>query len=156
MPNIAEQLSWKHASIIMVLATVVPPYSTALFGIFGDDYHVSISTYALLWVIYPSEAGVSGLQVLNYYALYSGLSLGFFNIVFAFQVIRFIRGTASKRNTLFAGVLTLFIPTLFFIAAGSAMLSARVFTYIGPVPIQLATGFLLMRFAGPKEITTPW
>jgi hypothetical protein len=36
------------------------------------------------------------------------------------------------------------------------MLSWGIFVYIGPIPIQLAIGLLLMHFAGPKEITSPW
>ena len=105
-----SRLNWKYASIIMVLVTVIPPFATFLFGIFGPDSHASISVYALLWVIYPPEAGVSGFQLLNYYALYSGISLGFFNIVFAVQIIRFMRGVSSRKVTLLAGALTLFVP----------------------------------------------
>jgi hypothetical protein len=156
MVDIERRLLSKYATPIMVLATVVPPYTTFLFGIFGLDNHVSISTYAVLWVVYPSEAGVSGLQVLNFYALYSGLSLGFFNIVFAIQVVRFIKGKSKKRNTLLAGALTLFVPTTAILAAWPVMIAARVFVYIGPIPIQLVTGLLLIHFAGPKEITSPW
>jgi len=156
MSSVAGRLTWKYASIIIVLATVVPPYTTFLFGIFEPDHHVSISVYALLWVIYPSEAGVPGLQVLNYYALYSGLSLGFFNIIFAIQVIRFIRGESSKNKTLLAGALSLFIPIIAILAAWPAMISARVFAYIGPIPIQFVIGLLLIHLLPPEESTKPW
>lgn len=156
MPNFAGRLNWKYASIIMVLATVVPPYTTFLYGFSGHDGHVSIAMYALFWAIYPPVSSIGGLHVLDYYSLTAGLSLGFFNIIFAFQVIRFIRGKASKKSTLVAGALTLVLPIISLIAALPNMLSSGAFVYIGPIPIQLATGLLLMHFAGPKEITSPW
>ena len=112
--------------------------------------------YALLWVIYPSEAGVSGLQVLNYYALYSGLSLGFFNIIFAYQVIRFTRGKTSRRKTLIVAALTLFIPLIAILYGWPVMFSSRVFAYVGPIPIQLITGLSLMHLAGQEQSTSPW
>jgi len=159
MPDLAGRLGWKHASIIIALATVVPPYTTFLYGFGGHSGHidhVSIATYALLWAIYPPESSMSGLQVLNYYALSTGLPLGFFNIIFAFQVIRFTRGATSKRNTLLVGALTLVLPITSLIVTLPAMVSSGFFVYIGPIPIQLAAGLLLMYLAGPKEPTSPW
>ncbi len=156
MSDVDGRLIPKYASLIMALATVVPPYTTFLYGFGGHDGHVSIAIYALFWAIYPPESSLGGLQVLNYYSLTAGLMLGFFNIIFAFQVIRYIRGKTSKRSTLVAGALTLVLPILSLVAALPVMLSSGVFVYIGPIPIQLATGLLLMHLAGPKEITSPW
>ena len=158
MSDVEGRLIRKYASLIMALATVVPPYTTFLYGFGGHDGHMSVSVaiYALFWAIYPPESSLGGLHVLNYYSLTAGLMLGFFNLIFAFQVIRYIRGKTSKRSTLVAGALTLVLPIISLIAALPVMLSSGVFVYIGPIPIQLATGFLLMHFAGPKEITSPW
>jgi hypothetical protein len=162
MPNLAGRLSWKHASIIIALATVVPPYTTFLYGFGGHSggdghiYYVSVAVYALLWAIYPADSSMRGLQVLNEYALPTTLPLGFFNIIFAFQVIRFIRGEASRRNTRLAGALTLVLPIISLIVALPTMISLGALAYIGPIPIQLVTGLLLMYLAGPKEPTSPW
>jgi len=156
MSDVEGRLIRKYASLIMALATVVPPYTTFLYGFGGHDGHVSIIMYALFWAIYPPESMMGGLQILNYFSLTAGLSLGFFNIIFAFQVIRYIRGKTSKRSTLVVGALTLVLPIISLIVAWPVMLSSGVFVYIGPIPIQLATGLLLMRLAGPKEITSPW
>ncbi len=156
MSTVAGRLSWKYASIIMLLVTVLPPYMTFLYGFGGHDRHVSIVMYALFWAIYPPESSIGGFHVLDYFSLTSGLSLGFFNIIFAFQVIRYIRGEASRKSTLVAGALSLVLPIISLIAAWPAMLSSGVFVYIGPIPIQLAIGLLLMHLAGPKEITSPW
>jgi len=162
MPDLAGRLSWKHASVVIALATVVPPYTTFLYGFGGHSggeghiYYVSVAVYALFWAIYPQDSSMRGLQVLNEYALPTTLPLGFFNIVFAFQVIRFTRGKASRRNTLLVGALTLVLPITSMIAALPAMVSSGFFVYIGPIPIQLITGLLLMHLAGPKEPVSPW
>lgn len=156
MSDVDGRLIRKYASIIMVLATVVPPYTTFLYGFGGHNGHVSIAMYALFWAIYPPASSIGGLQILTYYSLTAGLSLGFFNIIFAFQVIRYIRGTASKKSTLVAGALSLVLPIISLIAALPNMLASGAFVYIGPIPVQLATGLLLMHLAGPKEITSPW
>jgi hypothetical protein len=160
MANLAGRLNWKHTSVIITLATILPPYTTSpiVIGVPGAlaVTHMPIAIYALFWAIFPPESSMSGLQVLNYYALPTCLLLGVFNIVFAFQVIRFIRGAASRRNTLLVGALTLVIPVISLILTWPFMELTGVFVYIGPIPIQLFTGLLLMYVAGPKDSASPW
>ena len=158
MSDVEGRLIRKYASLIMALATVVPPYAIFLNGFGGYEGHMSVdvTTYALFWAIYPPASGVGGLHVLTYVSLTSSLSLGFFNIIFAFQVIRYIKGKTRKKSTLVAGALTLVLPIISLLAAWPVMISLGFFVYIGPIPIQLATGLLLMHLAGPKEITSPW
>ncbi|MFW9843184.1 MAG: hypothetical protein ACFFEV_01280 [Candidatus Thorarchaeota archaeon] len=159
MSDAEGELVSKYATVIMALATLIPPFMTIFHGLSGHDGHltgVSVTTYALFWAIYPPTSSPSGLQVMTYYSLSAGLPLGFFNIIFAFQVIRFIRGRSSKRKTLVVGALTFVIPIISLIIALPAMISFGVFVYIGPIPIQLAIGLILMHFAGPKEVTSPW
>ena len=156
MSDLPAKLSEKYALVIMGLATVIPPYTTLLSGFGGHDHHVSISINALFWAIFPSEFSFGGLQVLNLNALSFGIPLGFFNIIFAFQVIRFLRGETSRKRTLLAGISTLVIPLASLIMALPFMLTWGVFVYIGPIPIQLVTGLILVYYFGPKEITSPW
>ena len=158
MSNVEERFNRKNASIIMALMTLVAPYTVFLNGYTFSDGQSSMSTtiYALFWGLYPPETGMGGLQVLTFFTLTAGLSLGFFNIIFAIQVIRYVRGETGRKSTLVAGVLTLVLPIISLIIALPFMLSSEIFVYIGPIPIQLVTGLLLMHFAGPKEITSPW
>ena len=156
MSDLPAKLSEKYALIIMGLVTVIPPYTTLLSGFGGHDHHVSISINALFWAIFPSEVSFGGLQVLNLNALSFGIPLGFFNIIFAFQVIRFLRGDTSRRRTLLSGISTLVIPLASLIMALPFMLTWGIFVYIGPIPVQLVTGLILVYYFGPKEPTTPW
>ena len=156
MSNLRERLNEKYVILIMVLVTLIPPYTTLLSGFGGHDHHVSISIHALLWAIFPPEFSFGGLQVLNLNALSFGIPLGFLNIVFAFQVVRYFRGETSRRRTLLAGISTLIIPFASLMMALPFMLSSGVYVYIGPIPVQLITGLILVYSVGPKEPTSPW
>ncbi len=156
MSDLAERLNEKYVILIMVLVTVISPFTTLLSSFGGHDHHVSISINALFWAIFPSEFSFGGLQVLNLISLSFGIPLGFFNIVFAFQVVRYFRGETSKRRTFLAGISTLIIPFASLIMALPLMISSGWYVYIGPIPVQLVTGLILVYFAGPKESTSPW
>ncbi|MFW9843181.1 MAG: hypothetical protein ACFFEV_01265 [Candidatus Thorarchaeota archaeon] len=165
MSNAERRFIPKYASLIIVLVTVIPPYSSFLYGMIVHSGQTSlvVATYAISWVIYPHPpplpppfSSFGGLQILTLNSLIEGPLLGIFNIIFAFQVIRYIRGKASKKRTLVAGALTLVLPIMSLIVALPLMFSSGVFVYVGPIPIQLISGLLLMHLAGPKEITSPW
>jgi hypothetical protein len=154
MKDFAGRLSWKHASIIMALATLVPPFMTVFSHLDGQS--ISVAIVALIWAIFPPSSPTSGFQILDGNWLQGSLPLGFFNIVFAFQVIRFIRGKSSKVKTLAVGVMTIIIPMIAFFGMLPYMISRQIFVYVGPIPIQLVIGLFLMRFFAPEEPTTPW
>jgi len=157
MSDTEVRLISKYAPIIMVLATILPPYYTGLEGFAGQPGEsIRMIVYALLWAIYPPSSRHNGLEIFTYSSLSTGLSIGFINIIFALQVIRYIRGDASRKSTLVAGALTLVLPIVSLLVAWPLMVVSGTFAYIGPIPIQLITGLLLMRFAGPKEITASW
>ena len=138
----------------MTLVTVIPPYTTFLLGFGGHDHRVSTAVYALLWAIDPP--GAFGLQVLNGPALSMGIPLGFFNILFALQVVRYTREEVGKTSTLAAAVLTLLLPLTSLIVTLPYLITYPQFVYIGPIPIQLITGLVLMRVARKPEPTQPW
>ena len=74
--------------------------------------------------------------------------------------MRFCENRASKRAGLLIGGLSLLLPSLqalmgvdyvmdFFYGTG-------IFVYVGPIPVQLIIGLILMRFAGPWKVQVPW
>ncbi|MGY5858907.1 MAG: hypothetical protein RTU63_06025 [Candidatus Thorarchaeota archaeon] len=144
----------KYAELIMVLATLVPPFMTIFYGLDGRGIYVAVT--ALFWAIFPPVAPASGFQILDGHWIQGSLPLGFFNIVFAFQVIRYIRGKSGKRKTLAVGVMTLVVPLIAFFFYLRYMIINGFFVYIGPIPIQLVIGLILMRSLAPEEPTTPW
>ncbi len=152
MERFAGKLNWKQAAIIMILMTLIPPYTTFLLGF--SEHRVYAAVYALLWAINPP--GAMGFQILNYSALSMGIPLGIFNIIFAIQVVRYAREKAGKMSTLLAGCLTLFLPLTSLLVTLPFMIMNSYFIYIGPIPIQLITGLFLMKTARKPEPTQPW
>ena len=144
----------KWAELIMTLATLIPPFLTIMSHIDGES--ISIAITGLLWAIFPPKSPTSGFQILDTHWLQGSLTLGFFNILFAFLVIGFIRGRSSRIKPLAAGAMTIVIPLLAFLRYLPYMILNEYFVYIGPIPIQLIIGLVLMRTLAPKEPTTPW
>lgn len=132
----------------MTLVTLIPPFTTFLIGI--GEHEVNIGVYSLLWTI--DLSGIFGFPVLNGPAL-SNIPLGSFNILFAFQVVQYTREEVGKTSTLLFGILTLVIPFLLLVVALPHMITYSQFVYIGPIPIQLITGLVLMRVARQPEPT---
>ncbi len=154
MPDREWRFLDKWAELIMTLATIVAPFMTIMSNITGRG--ISIAITALFWAIFPPTSPTSGFQILDAHWLPGSLSLGFFNILFAFFVIGYIRGKSSKRKMLAAGAMTIIIPMIAFFSVLPYMILNEYFVYIGPIPIQLAIGLFLMRSLGPQEPTTPW
>jgi hypothetical protein len=81
-------------------------------------------------------------------------------MLFAIQVIRFRKGDASKKSTIICGILTLVFPMLSVLTAWSYVMEYVSFTgnfvYVGPIPVQLITGLLLVRLSKQWRVTKPW
>jgi len=150
----AWRLLDRWAELVMAVATLVLPFMTIFYGLDGQSIYVAIT--ALFWAIFPPVAPASGFQILDGYWLQGSLPLGFFNIVYAFQVMRYIRGKSGKWKTLAVGVMTLVVPLIAFLSVLPRMISRAVFVYIGPIPIQLVIGLLLIHLLPPEEPTKPW
>lgn len=167
-----KDLTNRQIILVMLFVTLVFPVTSSWQGGSGtgEEWIVDVSIIAVTWIYLPSywdmnhsAFGVSGggLHILNPSAMIMSLIFSIFNLIFAFQVIRFCKGKASKRSTLVSGVLTLVLPLLMAWQAYSMsviefMVGTGNFVYVGPIPIQLIVGLILMRFSGPWSIETPW
>jgi hypothetical protein len=167
-----QRLTLNQIVALMILVTLVFPVTALWQGGHrsGEEWIVDVSIIAVLWIYLPpywdmnsGAFGVwgGGLHILNPSATIITLILTIFNLIFAVQVIRFCKGEASKRSALVSGLLSLVLPLLMAWQAYSMyviefMLGTGLFVYVGPIPIQLIIGLVLMRFAGPWKIDTIW
>lgn len=76
-----------------------------------------------------------------------GILLGVFNILFAFQIVQYAREEVGKTSVLIFGCLTLVMPLILLVVALPHMITYSQFVYIGPIPIQLLIGLVLMSVA---------
>ncbi|MFW9892145.1 MAG: hypothetical protein ACFFFO_08085 [Candidatus Thorarchaeota archaeon] len=163
--------------IAWILITLLVPVSIYFYIIAGNMAVMGYGIpYALIWTYIPYGANLDlvGTSILGIYlsidpnSIFSGLHIlhplvmmwvpvyGGFNILFAVQVVRYSKGKTSLRNTIIAGLLTLAIPLYEVAIFLPYMLSDGYLRIIGPIPIQLIVGLILIKKYGPKPLATPW
>jgi len=162
--------------VIWILITLFVPFAVFYYVLAGNMASIGGNIiYALLWAYIPPSAnwdlaGTSifgifllidpssvfyGLHILNPLVLLWAPVNGFFNILFAVQVIRYIQDKTSMKKTIIAGVLTLVIPLYQTFLYLPYLLAIGLY-FIGPIPIQLVVGLLIARKYGPKPADAPW
>lgn len=163
--------------VTWILITLFAPFADFYYTIAGNMASMGHNIiYALLWAYMPYSAnhdlgGTSifgiilpvdpgsmfyGFHILNPLILLWIPVFGFSTILFGVQVIRYIQDKTSMRKTIIAGLLTFAIPLYqIYLFAPHLLLIGDPF-YIGPIPIQLIVGILLVRKYGPKPLDKPW
>ncbi|MHA1137585.1 MAG: hypothetical protein ACTSSE_13960 [Candidatus Thorarchaeota archaeon] len=165
-----------------VLATWI---LVTLFAPFADFYYTITAVastmgspiiYALLWAyipvnINPDIGGSSilgkilpvdpgnvfyGFHIFNPAVMAYVPVFGFFTILFAFQLIRYVQDKTPLRKTIIAGLLTLAIPLYQIYLFAPYLLMIGHLSFIGPIPIQLIVGILIAKKYGPKPPDKPW
>jgi hypothetical protein len=138
----------------MVIATLFAPYGVYFESL--SDSIISVSIHAILWGTLP-EYNVSGSIIYDSYIIIGrGIFYGIFNIWFGFEVIRYFKDYTRKRAAIVAGVLSIVYPLAWAIISWPWIIFSGTFVYIGPIPIQLVIGLLLMKYFGEPKIHEPW
>ncbi len=146
--------SAKWAKWIMVIATLITPFGVYFQSL--NDSTISVSVNAILWGTLP-EYNVSGSIIYDSYIIIGrGLFYGIFNIWFGFEVIRYFKDHTRKREAIIAGVLSIVYPLALAITSWQWISYSDTFVYIGPIPIQLVIGLLLMKYFGEAQLHEPW
>lgn len=167
-----RNMTIKQITFVMLIVTLVFPVVALWQGGHrtGEEWIVDVTVIAVLWIYLPSYWDMNhgafgiwggGLHILNPSATILSLVFTIFNLVFAVQVIRFCKKEASRRSALIPGVLSLLLPLLMAWQAYDMyviefMMGTEILVYIGPIPIQIIVGLILMRFAGPWESVEIW
>ena len=169
--NRLRELTNTQVAIIMTIVTLLIPYNALFQGGHrtGDEWVVDVTIMAVLWVQFPSywdsNTGAfgsrgGGLRLLDPIIIINTLPFWIVNLLFAIQAIRFRKGDASNTSTIACGILTLALPLLSVLTGWSYVIEYTSFTgnlvYIGPIPVQLITGLLLVRFSKHWRVITPW
>ena len=162
---------------VWILITLFVPFAVFYYVLAGNMSSIGGNIiYALLWAWIPPSANLDlagtsifgiflpvdpssvfyGFHILNPLVLLWAPVNGFFNILFAVQVIRYIQNKTSMKKTIVAGLLTFAIPLyqIFLFAPHLMLIGDPV--YIGPIPIQLIVGILIARKYSPKPVDVPW
>ncbi len=143
----------KQVGIALVFVFFLAPFSFSYFERGGAERETVFEIISLAWVMSISSLEGTGVRFpslnpmnLFYIPIFMGPTL-----VFIYQVNRYCDQRASRAGTLFWGFLG--------IAPELLLLSIPQFSW-GiirlPIPLVLIAGLILMRVAGPQELTSPW
>jgi hypothetical protein len=130
----------------MIIVTLIVPFGIFPYAIGNGELEVTIN--ALLWVRYPD-----GSFYIPYYYLLERWSYGICTLWFGVEVVLYTSNRDHRIIALFSGALSLVFPFLIGASFIPWMSDADVLTYVGPIPIQLVIGLLMMRFGGEQKNT---
>jgi len=148
-------VSVKWAKWTMVFVTLFAPSGVYFFSLRNSN--ITVSIHAILWGIMPEQSSSSGSIILDSYIIVGrGLVVGIFNIWFGFEVIRYFNDYTRKRTAVLAGVLSIAYPLVLAIISWPWIRYSESFVYMGPIPIQLFIGLLLMKYFGEHKLREPW
>lgn len=148
-------LSIRWAEWIMGVATLLAPFGTYFYSLRNST--ITVSVQAILWGAMPEESGNTGSLILDLYIIVGrGLFYGIFNIWFGIEVIRYYKDYTRRGMVIVSGLLSLVYPLVLAIISWPWIRSATTFVYIGPIPIQLVVGILLMKHFGEARLREPW
>ncbi len=148
-------VSTKWAKWVMVITTLLAPSGVYFFSLRNSN--ITVSIHAILWGIMPEQSSSSGSIIFDSYIIVGrGLFVGIFNIWFGFEVIRYFNNYTRKRTAILAGVLSIAYPLVLAVVSWPWISYVESFVYMGPIPIQLVIGLLLMKYFGESKLLEPW
>jgi hypothetical protein len=134
----------KFVACVMGLCTFLSPFALR-FGF------ASFNIIAVSWSYWIGYDAVI-FNFLNPQEIIYGLVISMLQFLFAYEVVRYCKGQALKRTTLYLGIASQ-IPIMIL---GIMSWFPPIDIYSGPLPLLLIVGYILMRTFGPKEPTSPW
>ncbi|MFW9808060.1 MAG: hypothetical protein ACFFE6_01660 [Candidatus Thorarchaeota archaeon] len=140
---------------IMCFTTLLAPFGVYFYSL--KDSTITVSIHSILWGIMPEEVVSSGSLFLDAYIILGrGFFYGIFNIWFGIEVIRFSTDYTRKRMALISACLSMLFPFALALLSWPWLIYSSVPVYLGPIPIQLVIGLMLMKFYGSSELHEPW
>ncbi|MHA1926292.1 MAG: hypothetical protein ACW974_10290 [Candidatus Thorarchaeota archaeon] len=154
-------------AVIMGFFTLLTPYGAVPgWWVLGDAsiFHEPNIVYSLFWVfgLHARNMGFHNFVVYNPALLWTTLPLSLPNVIFAVRVVRYYQNQASKDSVLRWAIAAFIVPFLILCIEVYMILKILyetgtfLFTYFGPIPIQIGVGlFIMFRIRAP-ELVTPW
>ncbi|TFH05474.1 MAG: hypothetical protein E4H14_12670 [Candidatus Thorarchaeota archaeon] len=147
MNETADRSKW--AKWVIIITTLLAPSGVYFFSLQNEN--ITVSVHAILWSIMPEHSGLSEIVI-----IVMRLSYGIFNIWFGIAVIRTFEDYTRKRTAIIAGVFSMAYPLVLAIISWPWIIQSESLVYMGPIPIQLIIGLLIMKYFGEPEIHEPW
>ncbi len=137
---------------VMGITTLFAPFGVYAFSL--EDSIITVSIHSLLWGIMPG--GTGSLLFDSYLIVGRGLFYGIFNIWFGIAVIRYFKDNSRRTMVLISASLSMVFPIFLAVQSWPWLRYSATLVYLGPIPIQLITGLILMRVVRQSEPIQPW
>ncbi|MHA1771770.1 MAG: hypothetical protein ACTSYL_07555 [Candidatus Thorarchaeota archaeon] len=133
-------------------ALVMPAYS--YYG--GGGTSINYMVYALLWSYIPDYwQQVSKFTFLDPTSMVISFPFTLPMLIFAYGVVRYTQNRISLARLIGSAILSILVPLLITISYFIFVISNGGLGYVGPVPIHLLIGVLIIKKVKQPEVT-PW
>jgi hypothetical protein len=132
-------------------------YSETVYNGGNPIYRIGVSLFAPIWRWSPDQFSENpGFQFLDWPVLTFALLFALPTLLFAYQVFGYCSGRTSWEITLFSGIVS-YVPAILKEVFVYQWLSQTGITqYLGPFPFLFVVALLMMKWAKPEEMKSPW
>ncbi|MFX1579276.1 MAG: hypothetical protein ACFFBJ_06475 [Promethearchaeota archaeon] len=143
-----------EAGLLVLSITVLSPFFFQ--GTIGLNGHLDIIMYTLLWYwsLTPSDSMIFYLH--DAWTIVQYLPIVCLRFPFAYFMMRYYEGKTTSERLIMAGALGEIPPFLVAFVNLSLNSGPWLGQYIGPMPLHLLVGLILVKLKPPPTITGPW
>ncbi|MHA1925783.1 MAG: hypothetical protein ACW974_07695 [Candidatus Thorarchaeota archaeon] len=142
--------AWGLATFLIPLVAIIQLYDFDAFSIRYESplYIFRMNSGGLLYQGVQVNWMMISLDVYQIFGFVNFLIAGVFHIVFAFHVLRYLRGMTSRKRVIQAGVLSILAPIIYHTVVASNPIAEEVYAY--PIPIVLIIGVVATLMIKPN------
>jgi len=139
------------AGLLVLLIAVLSPF--LFISSFGHDGRLDVTMYTLLWYWSIGLSGSIHFYLHDAWAIVQYLPFVGFRFPFAYLMMRYYKGKTTGERLILAGILGETPP---YLASFSLHLGSILSQFVGPLPLHLLAGLILVKLKPPPTITSPW
>ncbi|MBY8997819.1 MAG: hypothetical protein KGD60_08800 [Candidatus Thorarchaeota archaeon] len=139
------------AGLLVLFIAVLSPF--IFITSFGRDGQLSVTMYTLLWYWSIGPSGSIHFYLHDAWAIVQYLPFVGFRFPFAYLMMRYYEGKTTGERLILAGILGEVPPYLVSFSLHVGPFFSQI---IGPLPLHLLAGLILVKLRPPPTITSPW
>ena len=140
--------------LLVLLIAVLSPFF--FVGGIGSRGQLSIIMITLLWSWSIDPVGPMEFYIHDASTIVQYLPFVSFRVPFAYLMMRYYKGKTTGDRLIMAGLLGEVPPCLVSIVSFSWYTDAFLGHFVGPMPLHLLTGLILVKLKPPPTISSPW
>ena len=139
------------AGLLVLVIGALSPF--VFITSFGRDGQLDVTMYTLLWYWSISPISSPHFYLHDAWTIVQYLPFVGFRFPFAYLMMRYYEGKTTGERLILAGILGEVPP---YIVSFSLNVGPFLGQVIGPLPLHLLAGLILVKLKPPPTITGPW